>query len=535
MKPTDFLFILGLIVLFTNEALDRAGRALPANIKPEWVVWTGGALIVLGALFRIPSIVKELGARRAKYGANTAAYVALVAAILVGVNWIANRRPQRFDLSKDQRFSLSPQTKQILDGLKDDIRIAYVQRAAESTATARDRLNEYTAASTRIKIEYVDVLKNPGRVRELEVTSVPTLVFQHGQRTERILTDSEADITNAIVKVTRTETKTVCFATGEGGRDIDDSGDEGYSGARAALTKSQYETKKVVLLTEKKVPDDCTVLVVPGAGRDLVPQTADIVRAHVRAGGKTLLMDDAPTKIASPTFDALLKDFGVEAGRNVIVDASGYGQLFGTGYFTPIVVDYPYHEINKDLKGTMSAFHTARTLSSVVPAPDGVVASELAKTSARSWGETDLALKEPIEAGDADARGPLNVVVAATIRVDAPPATAPAGVAPASSPSPSPDEALDAPKKEGRVVAVGDADFASNALLTFQANQDFFLNMIAWLAQDKDLISIRPKDPNTHRLNLTAAQQRNFLYFSLFVLPGFFIVWGAANWWRRRS
>jgi ABC-type uncharacterized transport system involved in gliding motility auxiliary subunit len=43
------------------------------------------------------------------------------------------------------------------------------------------------------------------------------------------------------------------------------------------------------------------------------------------------------------------------------------------------------------------------------------------------------------------------------------------------------------------VVAIGDADFASNALIGFQGNQDFFLNTVAWLAQDADLISIRPR------------------------------------------
>jgi ABC-type uncharacterized transport system involved in gliding motility auxiliary subunit len=61
------------------------------------------------------------------------------------------------------------------------------------------------------------------------------------------------------------------------------------------------------------------------------------------------------------------------------------------------------------------------------------------------------------------------------------------------------------------------------------------MNMIAWLAQDSDLISIRPKDPDVHRLDLTVAEQRNFQIFSLLILPGFFIVWGIVNWWRRRS
>ena len=82
---------------------------------------------------------------------------------------------------------------------------------------------------------------------------------------------------------------------------------------------------------------------------------------------------------------------------------------------------------------------------------------------------------------------------------------------------------------------MGDSNFGTNNLLGFQANQDIFMNMVAWLAQDSDLISIRPKDPDVNRLDLTAGEQRNVFIFSLFLLPGFFIIWGIVNWWRRRS
>ena len=173
----------------------------------------------------------------------------------------------------------------------------------------------------------------------------------------------------------------------------------------------------------------------------------------------------------------------------------------------------------------MSAFDMARSMTPIVPMPEGVVVQELAKTSSRSWGESDITLKEPIEFSDRDTRGPINLAVAITVK--APAAASPA--AEATTPA--------APNggKEGRIIAVGDSGFGSNSLLTFQANQDLFMNMIAWLAQDSDLISIRPKDPEVHRLNLTMNEQRNFLIFSLLILPGFFIVWGIVSWWHRRS
>jgi len=84
------------------------------------------------------------------------------------------------------------------------------------------------------------------------------------------------------------------------------------------------------------------------------------------------------------------------------------------------------------------------------------------------------------------------------------------------------------------VVAIGDADFASNTLLSFQGNQDFFLNSVAWLAQDMDLISIRPKEPEDQRLFLTVNQQQNVAVLALLLLPGLFVVAGVVSWWKRR-
>ncbi|MBP9947217.1 MAG: GldG family protein [Vicinamibacteria bacterium] len=525
MKATDSFAALGFLVLLANFGLERVGQPLPPSLKAEWLVWGGLGLVLLSLLARIPDLTRTAGARRMKYGSNTVAYVLLVAAILGGVNWIANRNPRRYDVSKDQRFSLSEQTAKILAGLQADLTLSYVQRNASGSATARDVLREYQSASPRVKLEFVDPLKEPAKTRALDVAQLPTIVVALGERREKVLTDSEEDITNAILKLTRDVKKTVCFATGEGQRDIEDPSEHGYSGVRNAITKSQYNIKTVVLLQEQKVPEDCTVLVVAGPARDLVPEAAGYIKTFVRAGGKAMLMVDPIEKAPSPNYESVFTEFGVTPGADVVVDASGVGQLFGTGPFMPIVTEYPLHEVNKDLRGTMSAFDMARSMTPIVPMPEGVVVQELAKTSSRSWGESDITLKEPIEFSDRDTRGPINLAVAITVKTPA--AASPA--AEATTPA--------APNggKEGRIIAVGDSGFGSNSLLTFQANQDLFMNMIAWLAQDSDLISIRPKDPEVHRLNLTMNEQRNFLIFSLLILPGFFIVWGIVSWWRRRS
>ena len=83
-------------------------------------------------------------------------------------------------------------------------------------------------------------------------------------------------------------------------------------------------------------------------------------------------------------------------------------------------------------------------------------------------------------------------------------------------------------------MAVGDADFASNQLLGFQGNQDFFLNAVAWLAEDADMISIRPKDAENQALFLSRQAQQNVAWLALAILPGLFVVLGVVVWWKRR-
>ena len=84
------------------------------------------------------------------------------------------------------------------------------------------------------------------------------------------------------------------------------------------------------------------------------------------------------------------------------------------------------------------------------------------------------------------------------------------------------------------MVAIGDADFASNALLGFQGNRDFFLNVVAWLAEDADLISIRPREPEDQRMFLTQTQQQSIAFVALLLLPGLFVALGVWTWWKRR-
>ena len=521
----DFLAPLGLALAVGALAFSRSGRTLPGGLRPYLIAAL--ALVLVHLVLRWEDVVRGLGRRQLKYGSNTLVLVVAVLGLLGAVNYLAARHSKRFDLTKDQRYSLSDQTHKVLAGLQDDVKITYFQRSRDM-ARGQDRLKEYQALSSRLQTEFVDPVQSPAKAQAYDVRGPwPILVVERGDKRERVSNDGEQDITNALIKITREGQKTVCLVEGQGERSGDDSGERGFTGAKTSLTKALYEVKSVFLMREKTVPADCTVLVVGGPEKDLLPETTAAIREFVKQGGKALVLVEAELKESFPNLVALLREWNIEAGRDVVVDVSGMGQLFGFSELAPLAIEYPYHAITKDFR-LPTLYGGARSVQAGEATVEGVVAQDLVKTSEQSWAESDLQLKGSIQFDEGkDRKGPIALAAVATVRGPLP--------APTPAPSPAPSPAPEEPKApEGRVVAIGDVDFASNALLGFQGNQDFFLNTVAWLAEDADMISIRPKEPENQALFLSRQVQQNVAWGALVVLPGIFVIAGVVSWWRRR-
>jgi len=108
------------------------------------------------------------------------------------------------------------------------------------------------------------------------------------------------------------------------------------------------------------------------------------------------------------------------------------------------------------------------------------------------------------------------------------------------APTPTPtsgdsaNKPADAPKPETRMVVFGDSDFVTNGYLGIPGNRDLFLNSVNWLAQQENLISIRPKDPEDRRVSLTADQAKLIFWLSILIIPGLILAAGVQTWWRRR-
>lgn len=506
-----------------------------------WLAVVGLAMVAVHTLSQWREILAFFGRRQAREGVMATSGVALALGILVAANYILSRQNVRWDLTAAQQYSLSDQTRRVLEELEAPIAVLVFAREAEFSGY-RDRLDEYAYVSSQVDVEYIDVDRNPVRARQYEVQAYGTIVFEYEGRVERTTSNTEQELTNALIKAVEGEERTVYFVQGHGERDPEGDDRDGYRAVRDALGRDNFRVETVVLAQTGEVPADATVVAVAGPSTDLLPTEADLLRDYLEDGGKLLLMIDPPDTEddpPQPNLVALAGEWGMELGADVVVDASGVGQLLGTDASVPVAATYPPHAIT-DGFNLLTAFPLARSVRPVAGGVSGRIGEVVVETGARSWAEADLSQLAAGEvtldedAGDVPGPVPIAAVVAQTIDEPEPGDDGENTEADAEGE----DEASgadDDPPLQARLAVFGDSDFASNSAVGIQGNRDLVLNTINWLAQQENLIAIRPREPEDRRITLTADQQTRVYWLSLLLLPGFIAGAGIYTWWGRRG
>jgi ABC-type uncharacterized transport system involved in gliding motility auxiliary subunit len=489
-----------------------------------YLAWGGLVCVLAYMLSQWREFARMFTRRQARYGTLTGVSILVVLGILVAINYIGKHQNKRWDFTESGQFTLSDQTRNILAKLDAPLKITVFVEEPRFPEY-RDRLDEYEYASKQVTTEYVDPDKKPAVAQQNNVQSYGTIVFNYKTRTERVTSNTEQDITNGIIKVVTGEQKKVYFTQGHGEKDTAATDRGGYSAIATALQGDNYTFDKVVLAQTGSVPDDASVVVIAGPKTDFFPPEIEALKTYLGKNGKLLLEIDPPAKPDDPPLTnliALAHDWGIEVGKDVVVDVSGMGQLLGTDASVPVAANYPSHPIT-DRFTVLTAYPLARSVSPVEGGISGHTAQSFVQSSPRSWAETDLKSllttgQVEMQADKGDKQGPVSMAAAVST-----PAAADAAAS------------EDAPKPETRVVVFGDSDFASNAALGIQGNRDLFMNTIGWLSQQENLISIRPKEAADRRLTLTAAQQTNISWLTLLGIPVAIFGLGIYNWRRRRG
>lgn len=501
--------------------------------KPEWPWYQMAIAGLVCTLLYILSQWREIGrafaGRQARFGTLAAASVLVVLAILVAINYLGTRHNKRWDLTAAKQFSLSDQTRKVLQDLKQPVHIKVFARS-DDFQRFHDRLDEYAYASKQVSVEYLDPEKRPAFAQQYGITSLGTTVFEYAGRNEKTTSDTEQDMTNALIKVVQGKQPKVYFVQGHGEKDTAGSNGAGFSAINQALTSDNFLVDKLVLAQQTSVPADADVLIIAGPKTDLLPPELDMLKAYLAKGGKLFVMLDPVLKPDAPQLtglQALLKDWGIQADNDVVLDVSGMGRLIGTDESVPVAASYPPHAITENFN-LLTAYPLARSMTPIEGGSNGHTAQRIIETSRSSWGETNLKSLtggQPAKLDDDDKKGPVSIGAAVS---------APAANAAAAKPDQKPADGQNDKQRETRIVAIGDSDFASNGALGVQGNRDLFLNTVNWLVQQENLISIRPRDAEDRRITLTAEQERRIFFLTVIIVPGLILLAGVQTWWRRR-
>ena len=452
-----------------------------------------------------------LNARQTKYVAYAALYVLVILAIVSVANVLANRYNKSYDSTANKRYSLSDQTAKIVKGLKQNAAITYYDRQS-GFRQAKDILERYSTLSPRIRVDYIDVEKRPQEARAAGVTKLGTSFVQIGTKKEEAKSVNETEITGAIIRDLKTTTRTVCFVSGSGEHQIDDTQRNGFSRLKDILAKDQYASKSISLLEKAEIPADCTVVVIGGPQSEYVQPAVDAIKKYVEQGGRAMILLDAPLKFGRPTADNtaltdLLQSWGVSMDKDLLLDMSPVGQLMGLGPEIALVSTYDTHPIVDEMKGTATGFPLSRSLT--VKSTDKTTVQKLFESSATSLATTKLDSPNVNPSDPNNKKGPLTIGAAGSYKTGK-------------------------ENSEGRFVVVGSSAWPANSFITFNGNGDLALNALNWLSSDEDLISIRPKEQENRNVTMTRAQFNWVRLSSQFLLPGALLLAGVSVWWRRR-
>ncbi len=562
-KPWKYLFWLGLFLVSAGLTTGLVSESW--GIIPLALIISGTVIIGVWLVWQSQHN-NWWGRRSTQAGTNALVATLAVLAILGLINFLASRYHLRTDLTETQLFTIAPESKELVQNLKEPVKV-WVFDVAQNSLD-RELLDNYRQQNSKFfKFEYVDPQARPGLTEKFGVKDYGEVYLESGDRKQLVqvvnVNDrlSEVKLTNSLQQITNSATAKVYFLQGHGERQLS-AGEGAISQAVKALTDKGYTTAPLNLAEKPGIPSDANVVVIAGPQRGLLDGEVVALRDYLNGGGNLLVMIDPG--FTDPKLESLLAEWGVKLDNRLAVDQSGSVAL---GEAVPIVTDYGEHPITKDFANGISFYRLARPIDTT-PVP-GVEATPLLKTKPypNSWAESDLQNENLQFNQGSDRQGPLTLGVALKRKLPVqssptptpttppttesktsptpsplpPPPTPGAsptptpGASPTPTPVASPTPSANPTASESRMVVIGDSDFATEGLFAQQLNGDVFLNSISWASQqDRQPLSIRPKEAKNRRINLTAAQANLLVISSLLVLPLIGLVTGAILWWFRR-
>lgn len=489
-------------------------------------------LIVAGLLAEIEGLGDIFRRRGARFGLSLFIASMLTLAIIVGINWTANRHFHRWDLTRTRMYSLSEQTRNILKRIHTPVRVIgfFTRENAANQDRFDDLIKEFQSHTSNLKVEKYDPIRFPTLASQYQITSGSTVVLStkekssDKERFEKVQTVDEENLLAGLIRLLFPQKVTVCYVKGHGEYPLSEFGSpRAMNSLKQIAEKEQYEFREIQNFSPAE-KSTCSLVMLVNPRYEAVEGEQNVLDEYLREGGRVWFFADTGLP---PGWRNWLKNNGVTVYDDYLFD--DLQAMFGgdpsvlqanTLAQSPISPQEPIPAILALAHSLEGANDTAKGYTSEI----------LMQTLNTSWSDRNKNQQHD----EGDVKGPLTVTLAEkfTKKVDN-------GENKENNQNKEDKSKSSEPefKTEGRLVVSGDADWLTDNLIGLRGgvNAAIALNTLAWLSKRDVLISKDKPNIDPPRLNLTVGQLLIFRSLTVLFLPLAMFAAATAIWWRRRK
>jgi len=273
---------------------------------------------------------------------GTILLIAIIVAANIGLTFLPSEYSQ-FDFTKNQLFSITDETKNVLDRLEDKVTINVIGEEETVDEFVNMYVGNYKKYSSNVDVVYRSETKEPGFYMDYSETTLYnssivvtykdlfrvinyadcyeyTYDYNTGANTITGI-DVEGQLTAAINSMLGGESNVIYELIGHNDISLQE-----YITKR--FNKGGYVHRYLNLLQEEAVPEDADVVIVSSPTTDLSKDEINKLNEFVNKGGDLIMLASYSTT-DSPNYDAFIESFGVEMTEGVVVEGGGniYGQI----------------------------------------------------------------------------------------------------------------------------------------------------------------------------------------------------------------
>ncbi len=450
---------------------------------------------------------------------NSATINILLFFFLLGLlNYISFKNPLFLDLTLNKDNTLTEQSENIVKSMSKS-NIHFKVFAEPQLAKLIANFLERYQIARNVKIQIIDPVLDPSQSKKYEITKNGEIVIEYNNRFKKVKfktnqrsieTIDEPSITSSLVGLSRKNNPKLYLTSGHGELDLKSNANNGILTLSNLLKESFYDLETIDLTKNKISNNKADVLIILGPTHPFLNDEIKKIEDYLISGGNVFIAVDPQIvkKGRKHSLSPLLKifeQFGIRFKNFVIIDSSS--SVSGSNGSVPIVTRYnKAHSITADFSGP-TFFPLVMPLEINRNVQDKYKTKVLGITNPypQCWAKNNYndISKSNFGYKSHDLQGPFAIALASS-------------------------------SKKGKIFAVGNSTFIGNVYYGQGRNFDFFLNSIAWLAEDNHLIAVNRPKRIEQKLYLSKPAKGIVIYFSVFFAPLILLAIAIYMFYRRR-